>query len=150
MLRLAHRKQVPTILGRLYGGHPYISVVAGAMMYSALIVWSTDATIVALANTVVLVALAVVNAAAFMLLFKAGRRKPRWILPLLGLGGAAVQILFIAPSTLVLGGLLVGFGILLYIVRELYFLPKRHREITRTVDNLDGPLSRSLKRHGSM
>jgi len=145
MLRLAHRKQVPTILGRLYGGHPYISVVAGAIMYSALIVCSTDASIVALANTVVLVALVVVNAAAFVLLLKSGQRRLQWMLPLLGLGGAAVQILFIAPSTLMFGGLLVGFGVLLYTVRELYFLPRRHHEIAKTVDNLEGPLSRSLK-----
>lgn len=146
MLRLAHRKQVPTILGRLYGGHPYVSVIAGACMYSALIVFSADASIVALANTVVLIALGIVNTAAFVLLFKTARRKMRWILPLLGLGGAAVQVLFIAPSTLMFGGLLVGFGVLLYIVRELYFLPKHHREIAKTVGNLEGPLSRSLKR----
>lgn len=146
MLRLAHRKQVPTILGRLRGGHPYVSVLAGAIMYGILIIFSTDTLVVSLANTVVLTALIIVNAAAFALLFKGKHRSLRWVLSLMGLLGAAMQFLFITPPAIVLGNLGVGFGVLIYLVRELYFLPKHHREIARTVDNLDGPLGRTLKR----
>lgn len=150
ILRLAHRKQVPTIFGHLRGGHPYVSVVAGAIIYSVLIVFSTDALVVALANIVVLSALIIVNAAAFVLLFKSKHRSLKWLSPLLGLGGAAMQFLFITPLALVIGGLAVGFGVLLYLVRELYFLPKHHREIAKAVDNLDGPLGRTLKQRNPL
>lgn len=145
MVRLAHRKQVPTILGHLTNGHPYISVFGGAVLYVALILSRQTDTVIGLANTVVIIALIIVNAAAARYLY----REPRtikWVVPVLGALGAASQFLFIAPTTLAMGASLVAVGLSLYEIRKEYFHFFRHRRIARTVENIDGPLGRTLKR----
>lgn len=149
MLRLAHRKQVPTILGHLRRGHPYASVLLGTILYVILILSGQTQTVIGLANVVVIIALIIVNAAAAKVLSKKshrGARLPfRWLLPVLGGIGAALQFAFIPIPTLLLGLVLTSAGMLIYVSRERYFLPDRHHEIAKAVDTLDGPLSRTLK-----
>ncbi|HSW77602.1 MAG TPA: APC family permease [Candidatus Chromulinivoraceae bacterium] len=149
MVRLAHRKQVPTRLGHLWHGHPYMSVIAGAGLYCLLIITRQTNMVIGLANTTAIVALLIVNAAAVRVLMKhhrSGLRLPgKGLLPVLGGLGAAVQFVFIPLPTLIVGIGLIGIGSLVYTVRERYFLPKHHRQITQVVQDVDGPLARTLK-----
>lgn len=149
MLRLAGRKLVPTILGHLRGGHPYVSVLAGAILCVLLILSRQTTIVIGLANVTAIIALVIVNAAAIKLLLQKHRMGFRlpfgWVLPVLGAVGAIAQIFFIPTSTTLLGVILVGVGLVIYAVRETYYLPRQHREITIAVDGVEGPLGRTLK-----
>jgi APA family basic amino acid/polyamine antiporter len=149
MVRLAHRKQVPTILGHLKHGHPYVSVLLGAVLYVVLILSGQTDSVIGLANTVVIVALVIVNIAAAKSLLKRRRHEAhntslRWLLPVFGIVGAALQFIFIPLPTVFTGLALIGVGIVAYGMRERYFLPRHHREIANAVDSFDSPLGRTL------
>ncbi len=150
MLRLAARKEVPTILGRLYNGHPYASVLLGAVFYALLVMTGKSTLVIGLANTTAIFALIIVNMAAAKALSSKhhkGMRLPfGYLLPLLGTAGAVWQLWYITESTLLLGGALVIVGLLVYLARERYFLPREHKEIVGTVSEVEGPLGRTLKR----
>jgi APA family basic amino acid/polyamine antiporter len=150
IVRLAARKQVPTILGHLRNGHPYVSVQAGAVLYFILILTRQTDIVIGLANTTAIFALVIVNVAAVKLLSKKTHGKAMrlplgWLLPGLGIVGAVVQFYFIPLSTTLIGLLLIGLGLAVYAVREYYFLPRQHREITAAIDTIEGPLGRTLK-----
>lgn len=150
MLRLAHRKQVPTIFGYLRGGHPYVSVLAGAVLYVVLILTRQTNVVIGLANTTAIIALIIVNVAAVKTLASkdaSGIHLPlKWLLPALGVIGAALQFFFIPAFTIVIGIVLVVAGLIIYAVRERYYLPHQHREIAAAVDAREGPLGRTLKK----
>lgn len=148
MVRLAASKEVPTILGHMRRGHPYVSVLAGAALYVLLIISGKVQMTIDLANVTAIAALIIVNiAAAKALASKAhrGLRLPfRWLLPVLGTMGAAVQFMFIPWPSVVLGFLLAGVGIGIYAVRERYHRPDIHPQIVHAVETVRGPLGRSL------
>lgn len=146
MVRLARHKQVPTILGHLWNGHPYVSVLLGAALYGVLLISRQTGAVIDLANMTAIVAMIIVNAAAIRMLVKKQARLPLgWLLPAAGVIGASLQFVFMPVSTLFMGLGLIGLGSLVYVTRERYFLPKRHREISQVVEATEGPLSRSLK-----
>lgn len=146
MVRLARHRQVPTILGHLWNGHPYVSVLLGAVLYGLLLVSGQTGMVIDLANMTAIVAMIIVNAAAIRMLVKGQAKLPLgWALPAIGTVGAMCQFVFMPRSTLFAGLALIGLGALIYRMRERYFLPQRHQQIVQAVDDVNGPLSRSLK-----
>jgi len=150
MVRLAAKKQVPTILGTMKNGHPYFSVLAGAVLYVALILTKQISFVIGLANTVAIIALIIVNIAAAKALTNAshsGMRLPLgWFLPIIGMIGAAAQFLFMPKATIAVGAGLFALGIVVYSLRVKFHIPRLHQLILETVELREGPLSRSLKR----
>jgi len=149
MVRLAANKDVPTILGHMRRGHPYVSVLAGAVLYFVLILTGKTDVIVNLANVTAIVALIIVNIAAARALVSRtheGLRLPLgWAIPVLGAVGALSQFAFMPLDSLLIGLALALGGLAIYASRGRYHLPRLHREIVRTVEAIDGPLSRSLR-----
>jgi amino acid transporter len=149
MVRLAMRKQVPTILGHMRNGHPYVSVLAGTVLYVTLIISGRIQTVINLANVTAIVALIIVDVAAVKALASkthSGLRLPfGWLLPVLGIAGAALQLFFTPLIATVLGCVLVAFGVGIYALRNRLHIPHLHRQILQTVAETDGPLTRSLK-----
>lgn len=150
IVRLAARKEVPTIFGTLRNGHPYASVLFGAVAYGLLILVGQIDVIIGLANTTAIIALIIVNVAAaraMALRHHKGLRLPfGYVLPILGIVGAAWQFLYIPKATLLIGGGLVLVGVAIYVVRERYFIPREYKKIVDTVDTAESPLTRTLKR----
>lgn len=146
MVRLARAKQVPTILGHLWNGHPYVSVLFGAVLYGLLLVSGQTGMVIDLANMTAIVAMIIVNVAAIrMLMDKQAKLIMGWTLPAIGTIGAMCQFVFMPLGTLFAGLGLIGIGALIYLLRERYFLPHHHRQISQVVDDVEGPLARSLK-----
>jgi len=150
MVRLAANKDVPTILGHMRKGHPYVSVLAGAILYVVLILTRRTNVVVNLANVTAIVALVVVNLAAAKALASrthTGLRLPLgWLLPVLGAIGALTQFAFMPITSLLIGLALSLGGVLLYVLRKRFHWPEIHRDIVRTVDDAQSPLTRSLQR----
>ncbi len=150
MVRLAANNEVPTILGRLRRGHPYVSVLAGAVLYIILILSRQTQAVIGLANTTAIVALIIVNlAAAKALTSKShdGMRLPLgWFLPVLGIAGAVLQFMYIPSGTLTIGLVLSVGGVAVYMLRKRYHLPHIHHEIVAVIKEMEGPLGRSLRR----
>jgi basic amino acid/polyamine antiporter, APA family len=150
MVRLAARKQVPTILGHMWRGHPYVSVLAGAALYIVLIASGQAQMVIELANVTAILALVVVNIAAAKALAMrthTGLRLPfGWAIPVLGTLGALAQFVFIPFSSVLLGLALAMSGIFVYALRQRYHLPKLHLQITNAIDNTQGPLGRWLRK----
>jgi APA family basic amino acid/polyamine antiporter len=84
MVRLAADRQVPTAAGRLWHGHPAVSVLGGATISVILLLTGDIQTIVALGNVAAIAAMLLVNAAAFRAQLLS-RRPPASLSP----GGAA-------------------------------------------------------------
>jgi APA family basic amino acid/polyamine antiporter len=150
MVRLAASKQVPTVLGHMRRGHPYVSVFAGATLYLLLIVSGQTQTVIELANVTAIAALIVVNITAAKALASrthTGLRLPLgWTVPMLGAFGAFVQFIFIPFSSVLLGLALAVSGVLAYVLRQRYHMPRLHLQITKAIDNTQGPLGRRLRR----
>jgi basic amino acid/polyamine antiporter, APA family len=150
MVRLAANKDVPTVFGRMRHGHPYVSVLAGAVLYIVLILSRQTNVVVNLANVTAIVALLIVNVAAARALTSrshTGLRLPMGgLLPLLGAAGAAVQFAFIPLTSSIIGILLACSGLLAYALRKRYHIPQVHQEIVHAVEDAQGPLSRSLNK----
>lgn len=150
MVRLAADKAVPTILGHMRNGHPYVSVLTGAALYVILILTGRTDVIVDLANVTAIVALVVVNFAAARALtskMHSGLRLPLgWVLPILGALGALLQFAFMPVPSLLIGLALALGGVAVYALRRRYHLPHLHRDIVSHVEAVDGPLGRSLTR----
>jgi APA family basic amino acid/polyamine antiporter len=150
MVRLAADKQVPTILGHMRRGHPYVSVLAGAVLYILMILSGRTTIIIGLANVTAIVALIIVNFAAAKALTSQGYSGPKLplgrALPVLGIIGAAAQFIFMPISTILIGLGLVLSGLIIYGLRERYHLPELHQEIVKIVGDVEGPLTRALTR----
>lgn len=148
IVRLAAKKEVPTILGHMRRGHPYISVLVSALLYGLLIISGRAEVIIDLANVTAIVALIIVNlAAAKALTSKAhhGLRLPLgWLLPVLGALGAAMQFCFMPWPNIVIGFVLIGGGVGMYALRKKYHRADMHVQVTHAVDTVQGPLGRSL------
>ncbi len=150
IVRLAADKSVPTVLGRMRHGHPYMSVFFGAVLYVVLIMTGRTGVIVDLANVTAIVALIIVNVAAARALtlttFSGLRLPMRWFLPMLGAVGALLQFAFMPVSSLIIGLAFSLSGVTIYALRKRYHHPQAHKEIVRIVNTTEGPLSRSLTR----
>jgi amino acid transporter len=148
IVRLAADGSVPTVLGRMRHGHPYVSVLIGAVLYIVLILTNRTEMIVDLANVTAIVALVIVNIAAaraVTLRSHSGMRLPfGWLLPILGALGALLQFAFIPINSLLIGLGLSASGIVLYGLRKKYHSPRVRRDIVRVVEAVEGPLGRSL------
>jgi APA family basic amino acid/polyamine antiporter len=148
MVRLAADKNVPTILGHMRHGHPYVSVLAGALLYVILILTGRTDVVINLANVTAIVALIIVNVAAARALSLRTHRGLRLpfgsTLPVLGAIGATAQFAFMPISSLLIGLALAVGGLAIYALRNRYHIPRLHRGIVHTLEEVKGPLSRSL------
>ncbi|MFD0525869.1 APC family permease [Paractinoplanes durhamensis] len=149
MVRLAADRQVPTVAGRLWHGHPAVSVLAGAVISVALLLTGDIQTIVALGNVAAIAAMVLVNAAAVKAQrdpAAGGIRLPGGpLLPALGLLTAAAQLAFITWWQTVLGLLLVVAGLGLHALRGRHH-PAHHAEMIDHLSRNAGPAGRALSR----
>lgn len=147
---MALNKEVPTILAKMRHGHPYISVVAAAIIYIVLIISRQSQTVVDLANVTAIVALIVVNLAAARSQRSSshtGMKLPLGpTIPLLGAAGAFMQIFFMPLTSMLIG---LGFalsGVIIYSLRVRFHKPGLHAELTSIAQTLKSPLLRALQR----
>ena len=149
MVRLAAERDVPTILGRSWHGHPAFSVLLGGALYSILILTRATSSVVSLANVAAIAAMALINVAAI----HAGRHKPEGalrlplgpLLPALGLIAAIAQLFFIGRLQVAIGLALVFAGSVFYVLKDRYHQPAHHAEIEARAATNDGPAGRALK-----
>jgi amino acid transporter len=148
MVRLAARKDVPTVMGRMWHGHPAVSVLGGAVLYVVLLLTGSTDAVVSLANVAAIAAMAVINIAAFV----AMRHDPTGgvhlpggpVLPALGLVTALSQLLFISWVAVVIGVALLAAGSVLYLVRHRFHHPAAHAELQQQVEHGDTPGVRAV------
>jgi APA family basic amino acid/polyamine antiporter len=147
MVRLAKRKDVPTIMGKLRHGHPMVSVLSGAAVYLLLIASGQTDIIISLANVAAIVAIVFVNVAAIRLLRQKTSGNIRLIgekiLPIIGLLGAVGQ-LFLLGWTSLAGIAFVALGSLLYVVRRRFHHKEDHKKMLRHLAMHGGPVTRVL------
>jgi amino acid transporter len=150
MVRLAAQREVPTAAGRLWHGHPVVSVLLGAVAYLVLLASGATETVVALANVAAIVAMVLVNAAAFQALrrrARGGLRLPLGpVLPALGLLAALAQLVFIGWARVLVGLVLVFAGSAVYALKGRHN-PEHHQVITAHLARNAGPAGRALRRH---
>jgi APA family basic amino acid/polyamine antiporter len=148
MVRLAAKKDVPTILGRMWRGHPAVSVLGGAVLYVVLLLTGSTGAVVSLANVAAIAAMAVINVAAFVAMrhdAAGGVHLPGGpAVPALGLVTALSQLLFIPWTAVLVGAGLLAAGSLLYLVRHRFHRPADHRELVDQVDRGDTPGARAV------
>ena len=148
MVRLAGDKEVPTVLGRMWRGHPAASVLLGAVLYVALILSRQTQSVIGLANVAAITAMALINLAAAratMLRPSGALRLPLGpALPVLGLLAAVSQLLFIGRAEVAVGLALVFAGSAIYVLKTRGHQPRHHEAIRAALDQLDGPAGRVL------
>lgn len=148
MVRLAAKRDVPTVLGRMWHGHPAVSVLGGAVLYVVLLLAGSTDEVVALANVVAIAAMAVINVAAFVAMRTdpgGGVHLPGGpVLPVLGLVTALSQLLFIGWVQVLLGAALLVAGSVLYLLRHRLHHPGAHRELQGQIDRGDTPGVRAV------
>lgn len=148
MVRLAAEKDVPTVLGRMWRGHPAVSVIGGAVLYVVLLLTGNTSAVVALANVAAIAAMAVINASAFVAMRRDnedGVHLPGGpILPALGLLTALSQLLFIPWKAVLIGLVLLGAGSLLYLVRRRFHHSGAHNQLQEQVGRGDTPGVRAV------
>ncbi len=150
IVRMALDKQVPTIFAKLKHGHPYFSVIAGGVLYIALILSNRTGTIIGLANVTAICALIIVNMAAFQILRKRdtykGLRLPfKTLLPILGVLTAITQFFFMPILSLILGFSLVAVGLIFYKLRNRFHVPGLHQELVKIFEESKSPLIKALR-----
>ena len=150
MVRLAGDRQVPTVAGRLWHGHPAVSVLAAAVTAVILVLTGGIQVIVALGNVAAIVAMVLVNAAAFQAQrrrHRAGIRLPAGpLFPVLGLVAALAQLVFIGWWQTLIGLALVVAGLGLHALRG-HHQAEHHTVITDHLNQNAGPAGRALRRH---
>jgi amino acid transporter len=152
MVRLAARKDVPTVLGRMWHGHPAVSVLGGAVLYVVLLLTGNTGAVVSLANVAAIAAMSVINVAAFV----AMRHDPHGgvslpggpVLPALGLVTALSQLFFLDWIPVLVGVALLAAGSLLYLARHRLHHPAAHAELRAQVDRGDTPGVRGVGGRG--
>ncbi|HJP96573.1 MAG TPA: APC family permease [Candidatus Saccharimonadales bacterium] len=149
MVRLAARKDVPTFAGRLWRGHPVVSVLFGAVVYIGLLASRQTNTVIALANVAAIVALLLVDVAAIRALSR-GQSKTRipggrWILGV-GFASALGELCILGAWPVVMGLGLVAAGTALYLGREVFHDPVAHRQLVSELAKYGGPVLRTLRK----
>lgn len=145
MLRLADRKYVPTVLARQYRGHPLVSLVIVTVAVCVLLISANIDTIIDIANVAAISGLVVVDLAAIKL---AITRKARlWCVGAVAATiGVVYQLILIPPRHVQWGAGVIFIGILLYGVRELFYIRGQHKQISKSVAHGETPLLRRLSR----
>lgn len=152
-LRLAAQGDVPPALGRTTtSGHAVVSVLFIAAVTVLLVLFSNLNSIVALANVGALVAMIVVNAAAFRLARQGwpgeGLRLPGGVLiPLIGIATVLLQFPSLGWTPVVLGLALFAAGLALYTVRHQPHFGVGVAHLHRRLADADTPLGRALRHH---
>lgn len=150
MVRLAANKDVPTVLGHMRNGHPYVSVLAGAALYVLLLLTGRTAVIINLANVTAIVALVIMNIAAAKALASKSHQGIRlpcgWLLPVLGAVTACAQLVFMPLVSSIIGLALTAAGLIVFGLRARFHMPRLHQELLHTFHTTQGPLSRSLQK----
>ena len=148
MVRLAARKDVPTVLGRTWNGHPVVSVLGGAVLYVVLLTTGNTASVVALANVAAIAAMAVINVGAIAAMRDrdgGGVRLPGGpVLPALGLVTAVSQLFFLQWMQVLVGLGLLGAGVFVYLARRRFHHPAHHAELQAKVAAGDTPGTRAV------
>jgi APA family basic amino acid/polyamine antiporter len=150
MVRLAGDRQVPTLFGRSWHGHPVASVLLGGAVYTTLIAAGAADSVIDLANVAMIAAMALVNLAAI----QAARRHVAGairlplgpVLPAVALITSVVQLRFLGTADVAIGLGMVLAGTALYSGRDRLLDPVLHQRIRDRLDGLDGPLARPLRR----
>jgi amino acid transporter len=148
MVRLASTRDVPTVLGRMWRGHPAVSVLGGAALYVVLLLVGSAQTVVALANVAAIGAMAVINigaAAAQRDHRSPGMRLPLGpVLPVLGVLTALAQLVFIPVPEILVGVGLLGVGLGIYALRHRMHRPEHHAQLQADVERGDTPAARAV------
>ncbi len=148
MVRLASHKDVPTALGRMWHGHPALSVVGGSVVYVVLLLTGSTRSVVALANVAAIAAMAIVNVSAIAATRRddgEGIRLPLGpLLPVLGLVTAVAQLVFIPPVEVVVGAALLAAGSFVYLLRHRLHHPEHHALLADQVMRGDTPAARAV------
>jgi len=149
MVRLAARKDVPTFAGRLWHGHPLASVLFGAVVYGLLLMSGQTDTVIALANVAAIAAIALVDVAAMWAMIRPqpGVRHLLGgpILPFVGLASCVVELWLLGWQPVMLGGVLIAAGAVLYLGRKLYHNPAQHQKLVTHLEKHGGPMLRTLR-----
>jgi len=149
MVRLAARKDVPTFAGRLWHGHPVVSVLFGAAVYGLLLVSGQTETVIALANVAAIVAIALVDVAAIRAMLRPRPGMMRLlggpVLPFLGLVSCVAQLWLVGVKPVALGLILVALGGVLYLGRKIYHNPAAHDALISSLARHGGPALRTLR-----
>jgi amino acid transporter len=151
MVRLAAQKDVPTLLGRMWHGHPAVSVLGGAVLYVVLLLTGNTDAVVALANVAAIGAMAIINVGAFVAMRQDrsgqahGVQLPGGpVLPALGLLTALSQLFFIPWVQVVIGLALLAAGALVHGYRHRFHRAADHERLRAQVDRGDTPGSRAV------
>jgi amino acid transporter len=138
MVRLAAKRDVPTVLGRMWHGHPAVSVLGGAVLYVVLLLTGNTDAVVSLANVAAIAAMAVINVAAIAAMRDGssdGVRLPGGtVLPALGLVSALSQLFFLHWVQVLIGLGLLAAGSVLYLARHRFHHAGAHAELQSEVD----------------
>jgi APA family basic amino acid/polyamine antiporter len=149
MVRLAGKGEVPTVLGKMYNGHPVVSVLAGAIIYFGLMLLGQTERIVSFTNVSTIIMLVIVNVAAFYALRKKLIYKNIYpfsmLIPAIGLVCGIAQLFMMDVKSVLIGLLFVFSGSILFFLRKKYHSTEDHKEIKTHMENVNGPLSRALK-----
>jgi amino acid transporter len=148
MVRLASNKDVPTVLGRMWRGHPAVSVLGGAVLYVVLLLTGSTQAVVALANVAAIGAMSLINISAFVAMRRhdgSGIRLPLGpVLPALGLLTALSQLVFIPWVQVLVGIALLVAGSGIYLLRHRFHRPEHHAEIEAHVLSGNTPAARAV------
>lgn len=150
MVRLAANRDVPTALGRMWRGHPAVSVLGGAVLYVILMLTGNIQSVVALANVAAIVAMSVINVAAFVALRSHAERSEGLtlpggpVLPVLGLLAAISQLFFLQWVPVVVGLALLAAGSVLFLVRHRAHQPEHHAVLAAQVQAGNTPTARAV------
>lgn len=149
LVRLAGKGEVPTVIGKMYNGHPVFSVLFGAVVYISLMLSGNSEKIVSYTNITTIVMLILVNLAAFYALRKKLLYKGIYpfsmIVPVLGLLFSLAQLFMMEIKSIVIGLLFIIPGSILFFLRKRFHRGQDHKEIKQNLSEMDGPLSRALK-----
>jgi basic amino acid/polyamine antiporter, APA family len=152
MVRLAAKSEVPSIAGKLWHGHPFASVLFGAIIYLALMLVGKSGTIVSIANVTAIVMMLLVNISAFIAL-KQKKVYPGWypwglIIPVLGLITAITQAALIGWTEVLISLLFIFSGSLFYLLRKKFHHQPTKEDLEQKLKHNDGPAGRALSDFG--
>lgn len=149
MVRLASKGEVPTFLGKMYNGHPLVSVLIGATIYIGLILLGKTDSVVAYTNVSTILMLLLVNLAALIALHKKLTYKKTYpfnmVIPAVGLLTGIGQLALMNMLNVLIGLLFVATGSIFYFIRRKYHNIADHKELKENLKVLNGPLSRAVK-----
>ena len=150
MVRLAARKDVPTFVGRLHNGHPYVSVFFSAALCLALLATRQTDTVIALANVSAIGAIALINIATIRLMLQKNGAHMRLIggplLPFIGLLSCIGELFLLGIGPVLIGFAMIAFGGIVYLTRKALHDPDEHRKLTTELERYGGPLVRLLQK----